>query len=88
MQTATVADGDAAHEAVVKLLARLEPECRTCDDLACLDCTTKAAHDRCTRPCLDCSPRADIDWEQAWEMTALLTQLRGLDRLDRAIAGL
>ena len=87
----TIADADRAadaHEAVEKLLTRLEPQCRACDDLACLDCATGAPHDRCTRPCLACSPAAEVDWEQAWETSALLTQLRGLDRLDRAIAGL
>ncbi|WP_226344191.1 hypothetical protein [Agilicoccus flavus] len=75
----------AIERAHAALLARLEPVCRTCDDLACLDCAQDVAHDRCVRPCTHCTP-GDVDWDQSWEITAIITELRGLDRLDRAVA--
>lgn len=74
-------------QARTTLLARMEPQCSTCDDLMCLDCVEGLAHDRCTRPCADCIVES-LDWERSWEMSSIITELRGLDRLDQEIRGL
>ncbi len=71
-------------EAVSQLLVGLSEECTTCTGLICLDCVQAVAHDTCTRACPDCAAQ-DVDWEQSWETTQIVTELAGLHRLDEAV---
>lgn len=62
-------------------------ECANCTGLICLDCAEKVEHERCTRACTECAD-SDYDAAQLWKTDVLLTQLKGLERVDEAIAAL
>lgn len=78
-----------AHIAKVAdaLEASFSQECPTCTGLFCLDCAEHVAHDTCTRRCTTCTTD-DVDWDQAWQTSELITELAGLDKLDRAVQAL
>lgn len=77
-------DTDAA---VAHLLDRMSGACTVCDDLGCLDCAADLDHASCTRACPACttSPEGSVDWDEAWETTSIITELRGLERVEEAI---
>ncbi len=47
----------------------------------CLDCLGGVEHDGCDAQ----GVASDTDWDSAWQTSEILTELRGLDRLDQAI---
>lgn len=85
IDTVRPTDTDAAVE---HLLGRMSEACAVCDDLACLDCVSGVEHATCTRVCPSCASTAGpeaVDWDQAWETTSIITELRGLERVDEAV---
>lgn len=78
------------HAAVDRLLDGTAGVCTVCDDLVCLDCAAHVAHVRCTRACPGCTApdTPAVEWDQAFETSSIITELRGLDRVDAAIRAL
>ena len=72
---------------VDEMLADFALECTTCTGLICLDCAQGVRHTTCTRACPECATQ-DLDWDQSWEASQIVTELAGLHRLDAAIAQL
>ncbi|MDO5697952.1 MAG: hypothetical protein Q4G51_08250 [Dermatophilus congolensis] len=73
--------------AVIDAATVIGAQCATCDGFMCLDCVDGHEHAKCTRACPDCLIE-NVDWDEALEMSQIVTELRGLHALDDAIAAM
>ncbi len=75
---------DSYADPVFDAAAIIGEQCATCDGYMCMDCAEGAEHARCTRPCPDCLIES-IDWDESLEGSVIVSELRGLHALDRAV---